>query len=175
MCEWRNYPARGLGPTLRAPPKPCPTDVIRCRRAQRRVSVSAPSCLFLEEDVAVLGAGSEGSPMGNVLVVVTRRPAPSAQAPGRRGWGHVSVRAIRLEVAARFVFSVWFSLPSGSSWYQQWRVCAGPFPAALGCRAEPNGCWRCDRSSPRRRSALASSSLPGTLRQPWYYYRSLVF
>uniref|UniRef100_A0A8C9PV14 Uncharacterized protein n=1 Tax=Spermophilus dauricus TaxID=99837 RepID=A0A8C9PV14_SPEDA len=25
----------------------------------------------------------------------------------------------------------------------------------------------CDPSSPRRRSALASSSLPGTLRQPW--------
>lgn len=111
--------------------------------------------------------------MGDVPGDVARRPAHSAQAPGRRGWSHTRVRAIRPQVAARFAFCAWYYSPGASAWYPGWRACAGPFLAALGCRAEPNGCWRYDRSSRRRRSALASSSLPGTLRQPWYYIQVL--
>lgn len=103
---------------------------------------------------------------------VAVRSAPSAPAPGRRGRGHASVRAIRARLAARSFLGAWSRPPSGLAWCRPWRACAGPFRAAPGCRAAQSGCWLCGRSSPRRRSALASSSLPGTLRQPWYYSRS---
>lgn len=63
---------------------------------------------------------------------------------------------------------VWCSPPRGCAWCHQWRAFVGPSPAAPGYQAEPNGFWRCGLSSPRRRSASASSCLPATPRRPWY-------
>ena len=70
--------------------------VTRCRKAQRRVSTSAPG-----------GGGRVGGGEVRALgeqraVDVARRSAPSARAPGGSGWGTFSVRAIKPEVAVRF-------------------------------------------------------------------------
>lgn len=97
---------------------------------------------------------------------VTRRRSFAQTLGQRRAW--LRQRSLYLAYDRRSKRALWCSQPRGCVWSRTWRAFAGPFPAAPGCQVQPNGFWRCGRSSQRRRSASASSCLLATLRRPWY-------